>query len=81
MKFAAIPDIATARALALGRRLTPQWQDEVELLRGVPQPELQFFAVTKSGLAQRRRIGGNRAGVPVRWQLRLGLGGDGEASP
>ena len=81
MSETAIPDRSTARALKLGRRLTPEWQDEAELLRGVPQPELQFFAVTKSGLAQRRRIGGTRAGVPVRWQLRLGLGGDGEASP
>lgn len=81
MTVALIPDRSTARALTLGRRLTPEWQDEAQLLRGVPQPELQFFAVTRSGLAERRRIGGTRSGVPVRWQLRLGLGGVGEASP
>jgi hypothetical protein len=65
------PDIGTARAMGLGQRLSPEWQDEDVLLRGLSAPNIQHFAVTRSGLAERRRIGGTRAGVPVRWQLRL----------
>ena len=57
-------EIATARACALGKRLTPAWQDEATLLAGLVSANVQFFIVTRSGLAQRRRI-------RVRWQLRL----------
>ena len=62
-------DVAQARGCALAQRLTPEWQDERVLLNGLKSPEIQFFLVRSTGLAERRRIGG--IGQPVRWQLRL----------
>jgi hypothetical protein len=63
-------DRAMARATTLAGRLTPGWQDEAVMLDGLSKPNLQYWLVTKSGLAERRRIGG-LSGVPLRWQLRL----------
>lgn len=78
---AARPDIAMARSVELGRRLTPSWQDERELLADLSKPNLQWFLVMQSGLAERRRIGGMRPGVTVRWQLRLSLDGPPKDAP
>lgn len=63
-------DLAMARSTTLGGLLTPTWQDEAVLMAGLSKPNLQYWLVTKSGLAERRRIGG-LGGVPLRWQLRL----------
>ena len=68
------PDISLARSVALGLRLSPEWQDEESLLKGLAVPEHQLWLVRTSGLAQRRRLGGTRRGVPIRWQLRLAGG-------
>jgi hypothetical protein len=65
-------DITMARGCVLARRLTPVWQDEVDLLIGLRVPHMQMFLVTTSGLAERRRIGGLNS--PVSWQLRLAGG-------
>lgn len=75
------PDLAMARAVTLGQRLTPLWQDEAELLLGLSKPNYQFHIVTKSGLAERRRIGGMSRRMPARWQLRLAPGDAVAASP
>jgi hypothetical protein len=64
------PDVAMARATTLAGRLTPGWQDEAAMLDGLSKPNLQYWLVTKSGLAERRRVGGI-GGVRLRWQLRL----------
>jgi hypothetical protein len=63
-------DLAMARSTTLGGLLSPQWQDEAVLMDGLSKPNLQYWLVTNSGLAERRRIGG-LGGVPLRWQLRL----------
>ena len=62
-------DRSNARGCALAQRLTPEWQDERGLLDGLKSAEIQFFLVTRTGIAERRRLGGIRC--PVRWQLRL----------
>jgi hypothetical protein len=63
-------DLSMARSTALVRRLTPEWQDEAGLLAGLKSAEIQFFLVTRTGLAERRRVGGF-GGLTTRWQLRL----------